>query len=134
MPASVALSLRDRLLGSGLQSPASKMKGERLGMSAGLALPRTCWYSSRACRSARRRCSPDPKASDALGESSCVGVQVHTPEHGACSPRLQGSSPWSLSTAKMSTMHQHCEHSLLTPGPFGPWEYCRVALLAPLAG
>ena len=24
---------------------------------------------------------------------------------------------------KMSTMRQHCEHALLTPRPFGPWEY-----------
>ena len=62
IPASVALSLRDRLLGSGLQAPASKMKGERLGISAGLALPGTCWYRTRACRSARRRCRPDPQA------------------------------------------------------------------------
>jgi hypothetical protein len=51
-----------------------------------------------------------------------------------CSPRLQGSSPCSISNAKMSTMRQHCEHALLTPRPFGPWEYFRVALLAPLAG
>jgi hypothetical protein len=29
-----------------------------------------------------------------------VGSQVHTPERGACSPRLQGSSPCSLSNAK----------------------------------
>ena len=29
-------------------------------------------------------------------------------------------------------MHQHCEHFLLTPRPFGPWEYCRIALLASL--
>ena len=46
----------------------------------------------------------------------------------------QGSSPWSLSTAQMSTMWQHCEHALLTPRPFGPWKYCRVALLTPFAG
>ena len=74
------------------------------------------------------------RSSDALRESRCVDAQVHTPERGACSPRLQGSSPCSLSNAKMSTMHQHCEHALPTPRPFGPWEYCRVALLAPLAG
>ena len=40
------------------------------------------------------------RSSDALRESRCVGAQVHTPEHGACSPRLQGSSPCSLSNAK----------------------------------
>ena len=61
--------------------------------------------------------------------SRCVGAQVHTPERGACLPRLQGSSPCSLSNAKMSTMHQHCEHALLTPRPFGPWKYCRLTLL-----
>ena len=54
IPARVVLSLSDRLLGSGFQAPASRTKGERLGMSAGLDLPGTCLYSTRACRSARR--------------------------------------------------------------------------------
>ena len=36
---------------------------------------------------------------------------------------MQGSSPCSTSIAKMSTMRQHCEHALLAPRPFWPWEY-----------
>jgi hypothetical protein len=37
---------------------------------------------------------------------------------------------------KMSTVHEHCEHALLTPRPFGPWEHPprRVPLLASVAG
>ena len=100
-----------------------------------------CWGTRHPRSGAARRCGPPGRtadvhthergtlagaspavvaqSSDALRESRCVGAQVHTPERGACSPRLQGSSPCSLSNAKMSTMHQHCEHALLTPRPSG---------------